>query len=71
MKSINDCNILQSDLNTLSQWTNGWLMSFNVEKCKVTNIGKNNPKLEYTMINENTILMETSEENDLGVWIKK
>ena len=34
-------------------------------------IGKNNPKLEYTMIteNENRILIETREETDLGVWI--
>ena len=34
-------------------------------------IGKNNPKLEYTMRteNENKILIETREEKDLGVWI--
>ena len=34
-------------------------------------IGKNNPKLEYTMRteNENKILIETHEEKDLGVWI--
>ena len=34
-------------------------------------IGKNNPKLEYTMRteNENKIFIETCEEKDLGVWI--
>ena len=34
-------------------------------------IGKNNPKLDYTMRteNENRVLIETSEEKDLGVWI--
>ena len=34
-------------------------------------IGKNNPKLDYRMRkeNENRILIETSEEKDLGVWI--
>ena len=39
-------------------------------------IGKNNPKLEYTMRTENRILIitcfyliETREEKDLGVWI--
>ena len=34
-------------------------------------IGKNNPKLEYTMRteNENKILIETREEKDIGVWI--
>ena len=71
VKSIDDCNILQNDLDTLSQWTNEWLLSFNVDKCKVIHIGKNNPKLEYTMRteNENKILIETREEKDLGVWI--
>ena len=71
VKSIDDCNILQNDLDTLSQWTNEWLLSFNIDKCKVMHIGKNNPKLEYTMIteNENKILIETREEKDLGVWI--
>ena len=67
VKSIDDCNILQNDLDTLSQWTNEWLLSFNVDKCKVMHIGKNNPKLEYTMRteNENKILIETREEKDL------
>ena len=71
VKTIDDCNILQNDLNTLSQWTNDWLLSFNVDKCKVMHIGKNNAKLDYTMRteNENRILTETSEENDIGVWI--
>ena len=71
VKTIDDCNILQNDLNTLSQWTNDWLLSFNVDKCKVMHIGKNNPKIDYIMRteNENRILIETSEEKDLGVWI--
>ena len=43
VKSIDDCNILQNDLDTLSQWTNEWLLT-NVDKCKVMHIGKNNPK---------------------------
>ena len=64
VKSIDDCNILQNDLDE-------WLLSFNVVKCKAMHIGKNKPKLEYTMRteNENKILMETREEKDLGVWI--
>ena len=46
-------------------------MTFNVDKCKDMHIGKNNPKLEYTMRteNENKILIEIREEKDLGVWI--
>ena len=61
------------NLDTLSQWTNVWLLSFNVDKCKGMHIGKNNPKLEYTMRteNENKMFIETCEEKDLGVWITK
>ena len=37
VKTIDDCNILQNDLNTLSQWTNDWLywalMLTNVKSC--------------------------------------
>ena len=69
VKTIGDCNILQNDLNTLSQWTNDWLLSFNVDKRKVMQIGKNNPKIDYIMRTENRILIETSKEKDLGVWI--
>ena len=71
MKSIDDCNILQKDLSTLSQWTNDWLLSFNVDKCKVMHIGKTNRNLEYKMRteNESRILIETSEEKDRGVCI--
>ena len=57
VKYIGDCNILHNELNTLSQWTNEWLLSFNVDKCKVMHIGKNYPKLEYTMTTENRILI--------------
>ena len=33
VKSIDDCNILQNDLNTLSKLTNEWLLSCNAESC--------------------------------------
>ena len=55
VKTIDDCNILQNDLNTLSQWTNDWLLNFNVDKCKVMHIGKNNPKLGYIMRTKNEV----------------
>ena len=55
VKSIDDCNILQNYLNI--RQVNGLM------------IGKNNRKLEYTLITEteNRILIETREENNLGV----
>ena len=44
-----------------------------IDDCNILQnaIGKNNPKLDYMMRteNEHRILIETSEEKDLGVWI--
>jgi len=42
-------------------------MPFNVTKCKVMHIGRNNPKATYTMAGHQ--LEETTEERDIGVQI--
>lgn len=56
---------LQQCLNDLCGWAEKWGMSFNVGKCKVMHIGKNNPKAVYTM--NNTPLSVTEAERDIGV----
>ena len=35
LKGNKDCNIFQSDLDTLVSWSQRWQMEFNVKKCKV------------------------------------
>ena len=37
---------IQSDLNKGCQWTIKWLMLFNVDKCKVMPIGRENPRFK-------------------------
>ena len=37
-------HLIQEDLNHLLQWSNTWLLPFNVEKYKVLHYGKVNPK---------------------------
>ncbi len=44
-------------------------MSFNISRCKIMNVGKNNPCYEYTM--RGVKLRVTEEERDLGVVITK
>jgi len=56
---------LQQDLDRLVQWSTDWQMSFNVDKCKVMHIGRNNSKHTYTM--EGRRLQEITEERDLGI----
>ena len=40
INSINDHDILQEDLDTLSVWTTTWLMDFNICKCAILPITK-------------------------------
>ena len=44
-------HLMQEDLNNLLQWSNKWLLPFNIEKCKVWHYGKVNPKNDYMMNN--------------------
>jgi hypothetical protein len=60
---------MQEALNTLWGWSQKWNMQFNLEKCKVMHIGRNNPEYEYHM--NGTKLNTTDEEKDIGVWITK
>ena len=48
-------------------WANKWAMTFNVEKCKILHVGKNNPKQKYYM---NSVELGTTEpDKDIGVII--
>ncbi len=70
VKSPNDAETLQADINYVVSWCNEWLMCLNVDKCKVMHVGKSNPRYLYHMAtSENTefTLSETEAERDLGV----
>ena len=58
---------LQRDLDVLHEWSETWLLKFNIDKCKVMHFGQGEPIVKYTM---NEINLEgTKEEKDLGVLI--
>ncbi|CAM5108054.1 unnamed protein product, partial [Natator depressus] len=65
LKTKADWEELQKDLTKLSDWATKWQMKFNVDKCKVMHIGKNNPNYTYNMMGAN--LATTNQEKDLGV----
>jgi hypothetical protein len=67
IKNEEDRQRLQASLNGLVQWSEKWGMSFNVKKCKVMHLGRNNPKAAYTMCG--SVLEVTREEKDIGVII--
>ena len=74
LQNLEDFETIQNDLNKLCQWTIKWLMIFNVEKCKVMHLGKNNPRFEYEMTDKdgNTKVLKSVEmEKDLGVNVQE
>ena len=58
---------LQETLDRLCQWAVDWGMAFNVAKCHVMHVGKNNPRYQYHMLGE--ALETTEEERDIGVTV--
>jgi ribonucleases P/MRP protein subunit RPP40 len=58
---------LQRTLDRLCEWANRWGMAFNMKKCHVMHVGRNNPRATYTM--NGTQLQVTRSERDVGVII--
>ena len=69
MRTDNDKDILQDSLNKLVNWANDWGMIFNVSKCKIMHIGRNNPEHIYSM--GGVQLASVDEEKDVGVKVHK
>ena len=44
LKNKSDSEVLQADLDNLSEWSNRWCLTFNTSKCKWMHIGKDNKK---------------------------
>ena len=47
--SVEDCFVLQNDINIMLNWSKHWLLSFNVSKCKVLHIGSTSYNGNYTL----------------------
>ena len=67
--SANEIASIQEDLDRLSHWSEKWLMSFNVNKCKVMHLGYNNVNADYFLCGET--LINVTEEKDLEVIIQQ
>ena len=71
IRSATDLEVLQRDLDALSDWSTAWSMMFNVEKCKVMEFSKSgHSKLSSTELRKGeyrSVLNFTNSEKDLGV----
>ena len=49
IKSRQDADRFQEEINNLYKWAQDWAMEFNIEKCKVMHVGRSNPGYKYNM----------------------
>ena len=66
-----DQAILQSDLNTIVDWSELWRMSYNASKCKHLSLTKKQKPLETTYFLGGNILSKSACEKDLGPVVRK
>ena len=66
--SLDDCNRLQDDLNSLSVWSETWMLRFNAGKCIVLRI-RDKFKYRYTL--NGVYLEELNDQKDLGILVSR
>ena len=67
IRNIDDCKILQEDLQKLMQWEQSWSMEFHPDKCKVLRITNKRKVIKYHYLLHNVILKEVPNAKYLGV----
>ena len=65
MNTAFSANEIQKDLDIAFQWTQDWLLKFNINKCVVMHYGPNNEKHPFFI--DGIQLLESDSERDLGV----
>lgn len=67
VKSIQDCVVLQDNLNQIIRWCKDNNMELNAKKCSVISFGKSSTKIVYDYFIEDTKLKREHSVKDLGV----
>ena len=63
---MTDRDKLQETLDCLTMWAEEWGMKFNIPKCKIMHMGRNNPRYECRKVEE---VLTVVEEKDIGVTV--
>ena len=66
IRSIEDCQSLQRDLDALAEWSDKWLLKFHPKKCKVLEVGTRQSR-NYGYKLQGVLLEHVESEKDIGV----
>ena len=66
IRNIDDCKIVQEDLDELIQWEQSWSVEFHPDKCKVLRSTIKRKVINYCYILHNAILKKVSNAKYLG-----
>ena len=67
--NVDDCKILQNDLEVLSKWSETWMLDFNVSKCKTMKMSRKLHDITYNYSLNGQELTNVKSEKYLGLVI--
>ena len=65
-----DCDLLQEDLTSASEWCKSWLVTLKTEKCEVLHITRKNDPIRCQYSLNNILLPEVDHHKHLGLWLE-
>nr|VZI12352.1 unnamed protein product [Spirometra erinaceieuropaei] len=69
IRTADDEEYLQANLNRLQQWSKAWLLPFNEKKCNILRVGRARSPNHMAYCLNGIPLQEVDSQKDLGVWI--
>ena len=72
--TVQDCEVLQKDIDNIFKWSEKWQLRFHPDKCQVLRLGQTIPQFHYSMQNydgSRQLLNTVTAEKDLGIMIDK
>ena len=69
IRSVSECESLQSDIDNLVQWSNEWKLVFNTEKCFLCSVTNKHEPVTYDFNMGTKTLIRVDTQRDLGVLI--
>ena len=65
-----DCDLLQEDLTSASEWCKSWLVTLKTEKCEVLHITRKRDPIRCQYSLNNILLPEVDQHKHLGLWLE-